>query len=278
MPAVADLHAGRRAHHAAGDPRLHGVRLLDVPRQGARRRGISLSLQARAEAKALPSSALHRDRPRFRRCARAAASPSTDTELGGRMFGWRKRNDGFEWREYVRTTILVRRRNRRERVGEAAQGRGAEPEGRGPARRCRRRGRRQGARPRRRRRRAEGRRLRRRRHCARADSKLRARACPCSAPALKSSPVTLRTRLLPARCSRLALLKAASPGCGTVLRAAARSRMAPARPAARRSCASRASACRSPSPARVALLGGGRAHPLGARRQRRRHRAADRRC
>ena len=37
------------------------------------------------------------------------------------MFGWRKRNDGFEWREYVRTTILVRRKNRRERVGQVAK-------------------------------------------------------------------------------------------------------------------------------------------------------------
>lgn len=37
------------------------------------------------------------------------------------MFGWRKRNDGFEWREYVRTTILVRRRNRRDRVEQAAK-------------------------------------------------------------------------------------------------------------------------------------------------------------
>ena len=37
------------------------------------------------------------------------------------MFGWRKRNDGFEWREYVRTTILVRRRNRRDRVGQVAK-------------------------------------------------------------------------------------------------------------------------------------------------------------
>jgi endonuclease YncB( thermonuclease family) len=36
------------------------------------------------------------------------------------MFGWRKRNDGFEWRDYVRTTILVRRKKRRDRVGEAA--------------------------------------------------------------------------------------------------------------------------------------------------------------
>jgi hypothetical protein len=35
------------------------------------------------------------------------------------MFGWRKRKDGFEWREYVRTTILVRRRNRRERLAQA---------------------------------------------------------------------------------------------------------------------------------------------------------------
>jgi endonuclease YncB( thermonuclease family) len=35
------------------------------------------------------------------------------------MFGWRKRNDGFEWRDYVRTTILVRRKKRRDRVGDA---------------------------------------------------------------------------------------------------------------------------------------------------------------
>jgi transcription elongation factor len=33
------------------------------------------------------------------------------------MFGWRKRNEGFEWREYVRR----RRRDRRERVGQAAK-------------------------------------------------------------------------------------------------------------------------------------------------------------
>lgn len=37
------------------------------------------------------------------------------------MFGWRKRKDGFEWREYVRTTILVRRKNRRDRFGEAGK-------------------------------------------------------------------------------------------------------------------------------------------------------------
>lgn len=35
------------------------------------------------------------------------------------MFGWFKRNDGFEWHDYVRTTILLRRRKRRQRVAEA---------------------------------------------------------------------------------------------------------------------------------------------------------------
>lgn len=37
------------------------------------------------------------------------------------MFPWRRRNDGFEWREYVRTTILLRRGDRRRRVEEAKQ-------------------------------------------------------------------------------------------------------------------------------------------------------------
>lgn len=32
------------------------------------------------------------------------------------MFWWRKRNEGFEWRDYVRTTILVRREQRRQRL------------------------------------------------------------------------------------------------------------------------------------------------------------------
>jgi endonuclease YncB( thermonuclease family) len=32
------------------------------------------------------------------------------------MFGWRRKRDGFVWNEYVRTTILVRRENRRQRV------------------------------------------------------------------------------------------------------------------------------------------------------------------
>ena len=35
------------------------------------------------------------------------------------MFFWRKRNEGFEWREYVRTTILVRRQERRQKLHDA---------------------------------------------------------------------------------------------------------------------------------------------------------------
>jgi len=32
------------------------------------------------------------------------------------VFWWRKRNEGFEWRDYVRTTILVRREQRRQKL------------------------------------------------------------------------------------------------------------------------------------------------------------------
>jgi endonuclease YncB( thermonuclease family) len=35
------------------------------------------------------------------------------------VFWWRKRNEGFEWRDYVRTTILVRREQRRQRLKDA---------------------------------------------------------------------------------------------------------------------------------------------------------------
>lgn len=35
------------------------------------------------------------------------------------LFGWRKRSEGFEWREYVRTTILVRRADRQKRLDDA---------------------------------------------------------------------------------------------------------------------------------------------------------------
>ncbi len=34
------------------------------------------------------------------------------------MFGWRKKNDGFVWNEYVRTTILLRREHRKQRIEE----------------------------------------------------------------------------------------------------------------------------------------------------------------
>jgi endonuclease YncB( thermonuclease family) len=33
---------------------------------------------------------------------------------------WRRRNEGFEWKDYVRTTVLVRRRQRREKIDAAA--------------------------------------------------------------------------------------------------------------------------------------------------------------
>lgn len=32
------------------------------------------------------------------------------------MFPWRKRNEGFEWKEYVRTTVLARRAHRRQKI------------------------------------------------------------------------------------------------------------------------------------------------------------------
>lgn len=37
------------------------------------------------------------------------------------MFPWRKKSDGFDWQEYVRTTIKVRREARRERIDAARQ-------------------------------------------------------------------------------------------------------------------------------------------------------------
>ncbi len=33
---------------------------------------------------------------------------------------WWRRNEGFEWKDYVRTTVLVRRRQRREKIDAAA--------------------------------------------------------------------------------------------------------------------------------------------------------------
>ena len=37
------------------------------------------------------------------------------------MFGWRRRTEGFEWREYVRTTVLIRRRDRQRRADEVRE-------------------------------------------------------------------------------------------------------------------------------------------------------------
>ena len=37
------------------------------------------------------------------------------------MFGWKQKRDGFEWHDYVRTTILVRRAKRREHLQEMQQ-------------------------------------------------------------------------------------------------------------------------------------------------------------
>jgi endonuclease YncB( thermonuclease family) len=51
----------------------------------------------------------------------AAPLSESNRKRRDRMFGWRKRKDGFEWREYVRTTILVRRKHRRERVEKVAR-------------------------------------------------------------------------------------------------------------------------------------------------------------
>ena len=37
------------------------------------------------------------------------------------MFGWRKKNDGFVWNDYVRTTILVRREHRKQRIEDVRE-------------------------------------------------------------------------------------------------------------------------------------------------------------
>jgi endonuclease YncB( thermonuclease family) len=56
-------------------------------------------------------------------CCRSIPEPSLRSQLqdqgGQHVFNWRRRNEGFEWRDYVRTTILVRRKERRERVKDA---------------------------------------------------------------------------------------------------------------------------------------------------------------
>lgn len=37
------------------------------------------------------------------------------------MFGWRRRSEGFEWREHVRTTVLVRRADRQRRIDDVRE-------------------------------------------------------------------------------------------------------------------------------------------------------------
>ena len=34
------------------------------------------------------------------------------------MFGWRRRSEGFEWQEYVRTTVLIRRADRQRKIDD----------------------------------------------------------------------------------------------------------------------------------------------------------------
>ena len=49
------------------------------------------------------------------------------------MFTWRKKPDGFEWHEYIRTTILVRRRARRQKVVDARRAAGQQMQAAGVA-------------------------------------------------------------------------------------------------------------------------------------------------
>ena len=48
-----------------------------------------------------------------------SAGMTTSTTGGREMFGWRRRSEGFEWKEYVRTTVLVRRADRQRRLDDA---------------------------------------------------------------------------------------------------------------------------------------------------------------
>ncbi len=49
------------------------------------------------------------------------------------MFTWRKKPDGFEWHEYIRTTILVRRKARRQKVVDARRAAGQQMQAAGVA-------------------------------------------------------------------------------------------------------------------------------------------------
>src|SRR5262245_3487933 len=53
---------------------------------------------------------------------------------GGRMFAWRKKSDGgFEWHEYIRTTVKLRRAARRQRVRDAGRAAGQQMHAAGAA-------------------------------------------------------------------------------------------------------------------------------------------------
>jgi endonuclease YncB( thermonuclease family) len=49
------------------------------------------------------------------------------------MLGWGKKPDGFEWHEYIRTTILVRRKERRQKVADARRAAGEQMQAAGVA-------------------------------------------------------------------------------------------------------------------------------------------------
>lgn len=73
-------------------------------------------------AKALPSLE-HKPRRLVLQCVTACTIGPTlcgredqRHDAGQHVFWWRKRSEGFEWRDYVRTTILVRREQRRQRI------------------------------------------------------------------------------------------------------------------------------------------------------------------
>lgn len=54
-------------------------------------------------------------------CAALASSIHLRGRMFGRLLWWRRKNDGFEWREYVRTTILVRRAKREQKLDDARE-------------------------------------------------------------------------------------------------------------------------------------------------------------
>ena len=56
---------------------------------------------------------------RLRRWGCGVRLGSAPLGSGDEMFGWRRKSDGFEWHEHVRTTIRIRREDRRRRIDDA---------------------------------------------------------------------------------------------------------------------------------------------------------------